>query len=99
MSRPPSPPASPPLVSLVLHSKKALQHGEQLCTRASELSRCSSQEAVELLALDAKVRWIAQGIQDQLKVGRLLWLASDVDLYTILIVGFERREDDRGAEE
>ncbi|TDL25651.1 hypothetical protein BD410DRAFT_784690 [Rickenella mellea] len=69
MTSPTSPPLdSPHLVSLVLHSKKALQHGEQLCSRANDLSQSSSQNAVALLALDAKVRWIAQGIQEQLKL-------------------------------
>lgn len=70
MSRPNSPPSteSPHLVSLVLQSKKALQHGEQLCSRAHDLSFKTSEVAAELLALDAKARWIAQGILDQLKV-------------------------------
>lgn len=66
-STPPSP-GTPHLVSLVLHSKKALQHGEQLCTRADELTRITARIAASLLALDAKARWVAKGILEQLKV-------------------------------
>ena len=58
----------PHLVSLVLQSKKALQHGEQLCSRAQAQYNDSAQDAVEVLALDAKVRWIADAIGEQLKV-------------------------------
>ncbi|TRM65065.1 autophagy-related protein 17 [Schizophyllum amplum] len=56
------------LVSLVLQSKKALQHGEQLCSRARDHSTSSSQSAVDVLAIDAKVRWIADGVLEQLEV-------------------------------
>lgn len=59
---------TPHFVSLVLNSKKALQHGEQFCSKAHELSFETSQVAAELMALDAKARWIAQGILDQMKV-------------------------------
>ncbi|KIM84999.1 hypothetical protein PILCRDRAFT_67316 [Piloderma croceum F 1598] len=58
----------PHLVSLVLQSKKALQHGEQLCSRANSLSNASAQCAVDILALDAKVRWISDAVLDQLKL-------------------------------
>ncbi|CCL98175.1 uncharacterized protein FIBRA_00169 [Fibroporia radiculosa] len=63
-----SSPGQPHLVSLVLQSKKALQHGEALCARASALSSASSQTAVDVLALDAKVRWITDAVLEQLKV-------------------------------
>ncbi|KAJ6494746.1 autophagy-related protein 17 [Mycena vitilis] len=56
------------LVSLVLQSKKALQNGEQLCSRANDLSNASAQSAVDVLALDAKVRWITDGVLEQLKL-------------------------------
>ena len=59
---------NPPILSLVVQSKKALQHGEQLCLRAHEVSRGSTQVAAELLALNAKIQWIAQGLAEQLKV-------------------------------
>lgn len=58
----------PHLVSLVLQSKKALQHGEQLCTEAHSASHASAQAAVDVLALDAKVRWISEAVVEQLKV-------------------------------
>ncbi|KAF5367435.1 hypothetical protein D9758_003802 [Tetrapyrgos nigripes] len=58
----------PHLVSLVLQSKKALQHGEQLCSRANNLSNASSQAAVDVLVLDAKVRWITDNVLEQLKL-------------------------------
>lgn len=59
---------SPHLVQLVLASKKALQHGEQLCSRARSLSVESAQTSVDVLALDAKVRWITHAVTEQLKV-------------------------------
>ena len=70
MSRPQSPPSpgTPHLAHLVLHSKKALQHGKQLCSRAHELMHATSGLATDVLALDAKARWVAQGVGDQLKV-------------------------------
>lgn len=58
----------PHLVSLVLQSKKALQHGEQLCSRANSLSNASAQCAVDVLELDAKVQWISNAVLEQLKV-------------------------------
>lgn len=58
----------PHLVSLVLQSKKALQHGEQVCSRAHASYNASAQEAVEVLALDAKVRWVTDALLEQLKV-------------------------------
>ncbi|KAJ7773175.1 autophagy-related protein 17 [Mycena metata] len=63
-----SPPPQPDLVSLVLQSKKALQNGEQLCSRANDLSNASAQSAVDVLALDAKVRWITDGVLEQLRL-------------------------------
>lgn len=61
----------PHLVSLVLQSKKALQHGEQLCSRAHARSNASAQAAVDVLALDAKVRWISETVIEQLKVTKI----------------------------
>lgn len=61
-------PDPPHLVSLVLQSKKALQHGEQLCSHASSLSSSSAQCAVDVLALDAKVKWLSAAVLEQLKV-------------------------------
>lgn len=58
----------PHLVSLVLQSKKALQHGEELCTEAHDASHASAQAAIDVLALDAKVRWVIEVVVEQLKV-------------------------------
>ncbi|KAJ7659941.1 autophagy-related protein 17 [Mycena rosella] len=67
--------ASPPdvvhpdqLFSLVQQSKTALQTGEQTCSRANDLSNASAQSAVDVLALDAKVRWITDGVLEQLQL-------------------------------
>ncbi|KAI9568239.1 autophagy-related protein 17 [Boletus coccyginus] len=58
----------PHLVSLVLQSKKALQHGEQLCSKANALTNTSAQCAVDVFALDAKVKWISEAVIEQLKL-------------------------------
>lgn len=58
----------PHLVSLVLQSKKALQQGEQLCANARTVSMQSAQAAVDVLALDAKVRWMTDAVMEQLKL-------------------------------
>lgn len=61
---------NPHIVSLVLQSKKALQHGEQLCVRASQLSSSSARNAVDVLTLDARVKWLSDAVVEQLKVCR-----------------------------
>ncbi|KAK7033021.1 kinase activator, partial [Favolaschia claudopus] len=66
MSSPPE--TRPDIVSLVLQSKKALQQGEQLCSRANDVSNASAQSVVDVLALDAKVRWITDGVLEQLRL-------------------------------
>ncbi|KAE9401499.1 hypothetical protein BT96DRAFT_964986 [Gymnopus androsaceus JB14] len=66
MSTPPN--SDPHIVSLVLQSKKALQNGEQLCLKANELSTASVQASVDVLILDAKVRWITDNVLEQLKL-------------------------------
>lgn len=58
----------PNLVSLVLQSKKALQRGEALCHRAITLENASAQTALDVLALNAKVKWISDAVLEQLKV-------------------------------
>lgn len=60
----------PHIVSLVLQSKKALQHGEQLCLRASQLSSSSARNALGVLTLDARVKWLTDAVLEQLKVCR-----------------------------
>ncbi|TFK99460.1 autophagy protein Apg17-domain-containing protein [Pterulicium gracile] len=61
-------PTQPHPLSLVLQSKNALQHGEQLCSRANHLSHASAQVAVDILALDAKLRWITESVVEQLEL-------------------------------
>ncbi|KAJ7284894.1 autophagy protein Apg17-domain-containing protein [Mycena rebaudengoi] len=68
MTSPQDSPDQPPLVSLVLQSTKALQKGQQLCSRANDLSNASAQSAVDVLALDAKVAWITDAVLEQLKL-------------------------------
>ncbi|KAG6817162.1 hypothetical protein H0H87_012123 [Tephrocybe sp. NHM501043] len=58
----------PHLVDLVLQSKKALQHGEQLCSRAHSVSNASANTSVDIVALDAKVRWVTEAVGEQLKL-------------------------------
>ncbi|KAG2133664.1 autophagy-related protein 17 [Suillus bovinus] len=58
----------PHLVSLVLQSKKALQHGQQLCSKANSLSNASAQCSLDVLTLDAKVKWITEAVLEQLKL-------------------------------
>ena len=57
----------PHLISLVLQSRKALQQGEALCSRANETSTSSAKEATDLLALNAKIQWISNAVIEQLK--------------------------------
>ncbi|KAF7327879.1 Autophagy-related protein 17 [Mycena kentingensis (nom. inval.)] len=56
------------LVALVLQSKAALQTGEAICSRANGLSHASSREVLDVLTLDAKVRWITDGVLEQLRL-------------------------------
>ena len=56
------------LLSLVLRSRKALDHTKTLCSRADTLSKDSTQLALDLVGVDAKVRWATEMILEQLKV-------------------------------
>ena len=56
------------LLSLVLRSRKALDHTQTLCSRAEVLAKDSTELALDLVAVDAKVRWTSDMISDQLKV-------------------------------
>ncbi len=88
----------PHLVSLVLQSKKALQHGEQLCHGANDLSNATAQCAVDIFALDAKIKWITDAVVEQLKV--LLSTHIAVELWLngcgFYLAGSERSEEYRG---
>jgi autophagy-related protein 17 len=79
-----SPPTTEPqsLVALLLASKKALQHGEQLCERAHAYASASSKSAVDALALDARVRWIGGVVGEQFKVRGSVHLT----LYNIMLM-------------
>ena len=68
MSGIPANPGQPHIVELVLQAKKALQQGQELCLHASLVSAASAQTAVDVLALDAQVRWMSEAVLDQLKV-------------------------------
>jgi autophagy-related protein 17 len=81
MTSPQDSPDQPPLVSLVLQSTKALQKGQQLCSRANDLSNASAQSAVDVLALDAKVAWITDAVLEQLKVRPLARIAAVLGLF------------------
>ncbi|KAI0033079.1 autophagy protein Apg17-domain-containing protein [Vararia minispora EC-137] len=76
-----SPPSDPHdrghLASLALQSKKALQQGEALCSRANALSVASAQEVFNVLALSAKVRWISDAVMEQLKLAACV--AKDIE--------------------
>ena len=61
------------LITLVLQSEKALQQGQELCSVARTRSVDSAQAAVDLLAINAKVRWIVDAVSEQLKVCRGVW--------------------------
>lgn len=77
MTVPPSPEPTPipqpaPLVSLVLQSKKALHHGGELCQRANAVAHDTAQCAVDVLALDAKIRFVVSGVLAQLDAARVV---------------------------
>ena len=56
------------LMTLVLHSEEALERGQQLCSAARESSMESAKDAVDVLALEAKVKWLTDSVLEQLKV-------------------------------
>ena len=69
MYRSPAPgPEQPHIATLASQAEKALQEGQHLCTRASEVSASSAQTTVDILALDAQVKWISEAVLDQLAV-------------------------------
>lgn len=74
-SSPSGVPGRPNLVSLVVQSKNALHDGSLLCHRASTLENTSAQTALDVLVLNAKVRWISDAVLEQLKVRKLIRLS------------------------
>ncbi|KDQ17770.1 hypothetical protein BOTBODRAFT_29923 [Botryobasidium botryosum FD-172 SS1] len=59
---------APLLFSLVVQAKKALQHAESLCSLARGIEHTSARSAVDVLSLEAKVKWVTEGVLDQLKL-------------------------------
>jgi autophagy-related protein 17 len=64
------------LLTLVLRSRKALDHTQTLCLRADTLAKESTTVALDLVAVDAKVRWIAEVISEQFKVRFVFYLSN-----------------------
>src|ERR1700761_3738135 len=84
MSSPPNlarPDQSDFVSSLVLQSTRALHTGQQLCWQANDLSNAAAQAIVDVLALDAKVNWITNGVLEQLLVQKLLRRGNSADLH------------------
>lgn len=59
------------LISLVVQSKKALQQSESICSAANTVSHRSSNMLIDLLATEAKIKWLSEGVIDQLNVRML----------------------------
>lgn len=111
MSRSPTAePEQPHIVSLALQAKKALQQGQDLCLNASKVSAASARTAVDVLALDAQVRWMSEAVLDQLKVRQdSLYARTDrTSQWNVLVAcgagsqehrteAFRTRETSRGA--
>ncbi|KAG8905040.1 autophagy protein 17 [Tulasnella sp. 403] len=56
------------LVSLVVQSKKALQQAEAICSHTNTVSHYSSDLVLDVLAADAKIKWLSDGVLDQLNI-------------------------------
>jgi autophagy-related protein 17 len=69
------------LLSLVLRSRKALDHTKTLCARADSLSKDSTELALDLVAVDAKVRWATDLILEQLKVEDTCFIVVTPPMY------------------
>ena len=67
MSSPADRGEQPHLISLVFQSRKALEQGEALCSRANATATSSAKGVTDLLALNAKVQWISNAVIEQLK--------------------------------
>lgn len=56
------------LVSLVVQSKKALQQAEATCSATNHVSRRTSDLVLNVIAAEAKLKWLSDGVLDQLDV-------------------------------
>jgi hypothetical protein len=71
---PSQPPVPPSLATLIERSKTALQTGQELGSIGDELSRSSSNLSFDVQIIDARLRWLTNGVLEQLKVLYLVYL-------------------------
>jgi autophagy-related protein 17 len=69
------------VLTLVLRSRKALDHTKTLCAHADSLSKDSTELALDLVAVDAKVRWATDLILEQLKVDNACFAVVGPPMY------------------
>lgn len=62
------PKTRPTLETLIEQSKDALHKGQELGSIGDEMSRNSTSLSLEVQIIDAKLRWLINGVMDQLKV-------------------------------
>ncbi|KAG8895177.1 autophagy protein 17, partial [Tulasnella sp. 408] len=55
------------LVTLVVQSKKALQQAEAVCSGTNNVAKQSTSLIVDILATEAKVKWLSDGVAEQLQ--------------------------------
>ncbi|KIO18544.1 hypothetical protein M407DRAFT_31798 [Tulasnella calospora MUT 4182] len=55
------------LVTLVVQSKKALQQAEAVCSGTNTVAKQSTSLIVDILATEAKVKWLSEGVAEQLQ--------------------------------
>lgn len=70
----------PTLASLLEQSKDALQKGQELGSIGDELSKNSTSLSFEAQIIDARLRWLTNGVMDQLKVSPIVVLISPTTL-------------------
>lgn len=62
------------LVTLVVQSKKALQQAEAVCSGTNNVAKQSTSLIVDILATEAKVKWLSDGVAEQLQVCKAIGL-------------------------
>ncbi|KAG8988637.1 autophagy protein 17 [Tulasnella sp. 427] len=58
------------LVTLVVQSKKALQQAESVCSGTNSVAKHSATLIVDILATEAKIKWLSDGVTEQLQAAR-----------------------------
>ncbi|KAG8962315.1 autophagy protein 17 [Tulasnella sp. 425] len=58
------------LVTLVVQSKKALQQAEAVCSGTNAVAKHSTTLIVDILATEAKVKWLSDGVAEQLQAAK-----------------------------